>query len=219
MITISLDLQKSVDEITQMVLREFRIALNKAINSSLPNIKQRAGILVKNSVSLTPEFESLRNGKLRDSFGLKDPDYALIQILNKIEENVTVYFNSVMISGDELVGQLEVGLVKESYASLLGLPEASYQSGPYKVSWLEWLLLKGDSFIIAKYDVRHFNQPIDKSRTGNTLMVKTNKVYKVPPEYSGIQDDNFITRALTQQPEFEKMIGEIVEEEITRSLI
>lgn len=218
---ISIDIQDSTGDIVKKILREIQRRTNSAIKARIPRIQRRIGDLTKELIIHTPEFDSLLHGKLKNEFGLKDPQYALISILDKLSENVKISFSPLKIIHEELVGELSIEMVQAGYGDILGLPESKYQSGSNRIDWLEWLILKGDSIIIADYTIRYFQKPIDKSRTNNALMFKNKKgkSYRVPSEFSGTEENNFITRAFTENPDTERLIAEICEEEILASLI
>ena len=68
---------------------------------------------------------------------------------------------------------------------------------------MDWLLNQGDRIIVVNYSYNP-QLGIGRSRLGN--MVESGS-FRVPPQFSGTPDDNFITRAL---------IGRNQESEISR---
>jgi hypothetical protein len=63
-----------------------------------------------------------------------------------------------------------------------------------QLPWLKWLLFEGTSSIVKDYDVKF--GPNTKSRTGEAIMVQTNRSWRVPPEFAGTIADNWFTRAI-----------------------
>ena len=64
-----------------------------------------------------------------------------------------------------------------------------------KLDWLNWLLTRGDDIIVGDYS---FIQKPGIGRSGLGAMT-AGGVFRIPPEYSGTQDDNFITRTLLSE--------------------
>ena len=84
--------------------------------------------------------------------------------------------------------------------SSLSVGQVATLSG--NLPWLHWLLMRGGSPIIIGFRYKADGG----GRTGGGIMIPGG-VFRIPLEYSGTVDDNFITRALA---------GKEQEEEITR---
>lgn len=212
---ITLKIDDSLREIQYKILMEFASALNDAINRSLIPIKKRMGDLCKELVRATPEFQSIwSNDKLNYELGLSNPQHTLNAVLDALAEGVEVVFNPVVhIAGNKLAGSVQVILVKDKFTDILGISEAQYRSGRYNIPWLHWLLFEGDRVLLADYGI--LRGTFAHSRSGEAIMVKNNKRWSMPPEFSGTEDNNFITRAFTGRGDTEQLIGKILEEEIT----
>jgi hypothetical protein len=214
------NIKDSDDKIVKNILTQFKNALNKAISGSLPSIKKRIGELTKALIIATPEFDSIIRGQLRLDLGLIAPQYAMLQILDKLSQEIKITVTPMRIVGDELTGSMQIGIITDDYSNILNIPEAKYHSGQYEIAWLDWLLTKGNTAIIADYNVRYFQRPVNNSRTQTALMIKSKSggVWAIPTQFSGTADDNFITRAFAKNPDTERLIAEILEEEITLRL-
>ena len=79
-----------------------------------------------------------------------------------------------------------------------------YKSGD--LHWLDWLLKRGDNMIISNYQ---YNPQTGLGRSGLGNMVGGGS-FRVPPQFSGTVDDNFITRAFLGNNQ-EKEIFYIIE--------
>ena len=79
---------------------------------------------------------------------------------------------------------------------LLNKDFSSYDSNGNSVDWLNWLLLAGDTIVVADYEVIY--KRTRSSRSGRGLMIspEMTKGFRVRPEMSGVEDDNWITRSL-----------------------
>jgi hypothetical protein len=77
----------------------------------------------------------------------------------------------------------------------LSLPEGHtiYEDGD--LHWLQWMLIRGDETIIVGYEYNP-QTGLGRSKLGN---MKKGNSFRVPPQYAGTSDNNFITRALIGQ--------------------
>jgi hypothetical protein len=75
--------------------------------------------------------------------------------------------------------------------------------------WLDWLLNRGDQIIVVGYEYNP-QTGLGRSKLGN---MKTGGSFRVPPEFSGTQENNFVTRALigaSQEKEIAKILEKIL---------
>ena len=63
------------------------------------------------------------------------------------------------------------------------------------LDWLNWILTRGDEIIVSKF---RFEPESGRGRTGRGRMKKGGS-WRVSPQYAGTEDDNFITRALSDK--------------------
>lgn len=112
--------------------------------------------------------------------------------------------------------------IKADYSDALSLPEAAFRSkttrpGPrqgeeHDIEWLKWLLIEGRRYVVKNYI---FTEKLDsaKSRGGGLMIPKKGGGWRVPREYAGTIDDNFLTRAIDEYlDDLIKRLGEIVAE-------
>ena len=157
---------------------------------------------VAKTIEKSPEIQSLRSGELKIDFGLdSDPTD---QIVNTIANSVRVLINPVKFSKGSFVAGVEVLVQPTSFANLLSADFAEQEIRGGSIPWLEWLLTRGDSIIIADFGVEYQS---GRGRSGGGTMSSTVAPFKVNPRYSGTTDNNFITRALDRsQQELIKII-------------
>lgn len=193
------------------------IKINKALAGELNSRfkKQKEKLLntikgiVYNAIRSCPEIDSLSNGELKLDFGLTvDPSSAII---NAIVSSVEVIVTPFSANGGTISkGGITILIQPNDYQNLLGLSvsQQPIESGG-SLPWLEWLLLEGDSIIIANFGVEYSNEA--KGRAGPARMTSSNRPFRVNPNFSGTRDDNFITRALkTYFPQIEKAIAGVL---------
>ncbi len=144
-----------------------------------------------------PEAQSLESGDLMIRFGLSPSTTipALDMILNTLANSVKVKFTKFSLSGTRINGGLKIEAVRDDFKDIIGLPVSTITTtNGTNLPWLEWLLLEGDKIVVADYNVRYGNFP--SSRSGGGIMVESKGGFRVPPQYSGVIDNNWITRAI-----------------------
>jgi hypothetical protein len=198
----SLKFNKSENIIARQILTQ----LASRANSAFGRVAKSASLPIKDQVEGAildcPEINSLQGGKLLAELGLPSGIAATAPqaIARAVSSNVFLTPTPVKLIGDKLVGGLELGIMPETnWPSIWGISQASfkYYSRRYKKSvkldWLYWLLFMGDTIIVNNFEVEFGSF----GRTGMGRMTESDGAgWKISSNYSGTQDDNFITRAL-----------------------
>lgn len=178
----------------------------------------KVGSLVRQSLVESPEYTSILSGRLRTSFGIEDQKTALTEITEAVVSSI---FVEVILLGESV--DCTVNVLKDDFSEVLTLENASYTyqgraktlpsgrrllGGKIEIPWLEWLLFRGDSIIILDAQVANVG-PTSSSRTGVHVMIhpKSPRGFGVPPEYSGVKEDNWFIRTLL--PLQDEVIDEI----------
>ncbi len=183
----------------------------------------RSGIKIKN-LFRRKMFESITYRELSTSSFLVG-ELGLERSKEKIDAIIEQWvrsFKLTMLRGRGLgvKGGFRIQMVKANYAEVLRLPEAKQratstrkaQSNQTLLHWLDWLLLKGDTQIIKKFDVK-FGP--GTGRTGLAIMIGGEfRTWSVPPGFTGTKDDNFVTEVLNKM---ESDIIRIMLSEIARA--
>ena len=111
-------------------------------------------------------------------------------------------------------GKLSIGIQPLDFNNLLNLGGATILTEKGKqLDWLDWLLRSGNRIIIRDYDIEYGNYG-GRSRSGkDAIMVKKsgNAAWRMPAQYSGVDNDNFITRAFEGK---ESDISQIISKQI-----
>lgn len=192
---ITIKLLDSVGSIQKKVNKAIAEEANKILSQNKNTILRDAKSLAAGWISSQPEMLDLQSsvpGSLAGQFGLYpgQGQNSVISIVNSIKNSITVdlkRFND-NLSG----GGLEINFQPTNFINLLNLPQGfvNYEGG--KLHWLDWLLTKGDTVIVVSY---HYNAKTGIGRSGLGNMTKGGS-FRVPPQYSGVDSNNFITRAL-----------------------
>lgn len=202
------------------ILKAFRRELLNAFTLAAPEIKLGMEPIVVNAIQNTPEYRSIAdpNGQLLGELGLEQPGQKLNVILQTIVNSIQVKINRMNINSGTITGGLTVNIIRRTHNDILSLASATYVStsakGSFNIDWLKWLLTEGNSIIIVDHRVTFDPNDVRKgnSRTGLAVMKKPGR-WKVPTKYSGIIDDNFITRAFND-PIVENLILDLIRDKV-----
>lgn len=156
-------------------------------------------------IMMQPEMDSLAGGLLAGMFGLYQGTEAMV--VDSIRDSVmgAISVNFKTINNTLSKGGISINFQPATFANLLSLPTGHtvYEGGD--LHWLQWLLERGDSMIVVDY---HYSPASGMGRSGQGYMKKTG-MFRVPPQFSGTLNDNFVTRAL---------VGPAQEKEINRQI-
>lgn len=188
-------------------------ACAEELNSILPRhrykIMSTCRMLAGSWIMQQPEMDSLNGGILAGMFGLYKGTEAMVvaSIRDAVMGAVSVDFKTVRSTLSS--GGIDINFQPSTFMNLLSLPTGHtvYEGGD--LHWMQWLLERGDSMIIVNY---HYYPESGMGRSGQGYMKKTG-MFRVPPQFSGTLNNNFVTRALVgpeQQKELNKRIAMIL---------
>ena len=180
--------QQELEKKIQIVLEE---KLTSTLKSSTLIIEKKIKELARNLLVRSPEYQSLHDGLLKDVFGLDDPDIALHDINNKIQESLSVVYFPAKFIGGNITGGIYIKMIKSDLEDLLHLTNVHYTSkSGLDIEWFKWLITEGDSVIILK---QGFNYEASRGLTGVSSLEEGGG-FRVPPQFSGVINDNWITK-------------------------
>ena len=214
-LSLKLKLVESQSDISKKILDAIKAEINKIMISVVLVLQQNIKKSLEDKIKNSRTWQSLEEGKLRAEFGLPD-DIAtrLGEILEIWLRQIDVDYKTVT-GTTTLKGGITVGLLETDWNQVLSSDAAIIVTKYGTVlPWLEWLLIYGDKTIIQDYVV--IMKPTPQSRSGMAIMAQqVGGQWRVPPEFSGTPDNNFITEILEGMgPEIELMI----EKEFTNRL-
>jgi len=193
------------DNILKAMLPEVTSLMNKGmtkLKSNLPNI-------IKQAIINTPEYESLSGGKLKYEFGIANVDSKLASLINVWSTNIQYAYKAPSITAGRIRSSFSASMIKADFSDVLYADFAAVVDTlrGYTLPWLEWLLLEGNKTIVRNYQV--ILGPNRASRTGYALMKPANRSWKVPSEFSGTLNNNWITRAIdSAESNIQKLLDE-----------
>lgn len=178
------------DRINSAIADHINSVLRKRQSALLSKVKKAAGDWVRGQ----PEIQSLEAdgaGDLADQFGLPagTAGEAVDAIVTSVQNATEIEITRV---DRKLNGGLQLHFQPTHFADLLGLSLGHVkldESGD--LHWLKWLLESGHKIIVVDY---HFTAGSGKGRSKGGIMTRGG-AWRVPPQYAGTLDDNFITRA------------------------
>ncbi|NDB84435.1 MAG: hypothetical protein EB127_17290 [Alphaproteobacteria bacterium] len=180
--------------------------INGIITREQNRILNRIKALIPSWIESQPEIVSLRSSSplsLVGQFGISGDSNAIVSsIIGAIVDATSIKF--IKYSAN-LRGGLELQFQPATFGNLLGLSAGHtvFQGGD--LHWLDWLLLRGDNIIITNYQ---YNPATGLGRSGLGNMIGGG-AFRVPPEFAGTKDDNFITRAFLN-PEVETQLSDVL---------
>jgi hypothetical protein len=187
-----------------VIERRIRIVIadkiNIAANVAVKKVRPKIIDIVRNAVLGSPEVASLNGGQLQAELGAKNSeiDSVLNFLITRLSDTISldvIPFSA--FSGNIMRGHLRLRVFPKFLINeLIHYSEASFKTKKgVELPWVRWLLKLGDKIIVKNYTVNYTK--VRGSRTGLATMTKTKgRGWRVPPEFSGTENDNFITRAL-----------------------
>lgn len=192
--TIRLRLTESVSDITKKINTAISIELNKLIQSQTNNIVGDFKKLIPSWLYQQPEIIWMLDQSplsLSGYFGIVGDTSSIVNsIIGAVVNSLSFKFRPYSAN---LKGGFDIYIQPNNFSDLLSLSKGHtiYKGGD--LHWLDWLLLRGDEIIIANYQ---YNPQTGLGRSGLGNM-QEGGAFRIPPQYSGTKDNNFITRALT----------------------
>ena len=186
------------NEFDRGVLSEISKVLNHELKPRQEILRQRFSAELRKAIESSPEVEALLNGKLRFEFGFVagEEESYVNPMVDFASSRLTVKLHPINFLTGNTKLAFDVIYYDFDIESLLSVQNASYKSKGGPVDWLAWLTLNGDNIVVDTHSIVYgYNQKYAYSRSNLAIMRKSGKGYRVPPEYSGTEDDNFLTRA------------------------
>lgn len=203
--SISLQLIESNSVITKKIYQGLAKEINTLFNKKQKQLEKNLQNLARSTLAVSPEILSLQSGKLRADFGLtQDPS---TQIINSIVDTLKITIKPVTATANNIKGGISISIQPTDYSNLyaLGVSQQLIRGG--SLPWLKWLLEAGDSILIVDFGVEYGPY----GRTGQARMTENNRPFKVDSNYSGVAEDNFISRTFQRnENSFKQTIIQVI---------
>jgi len=173
-------------------------------------IATRTSELIREELMASSETNSILSGKLRAELGVADASSELESIFDAIAQKVKVSVKKTTSSSRGVSMHVKISAVPLDIDSIAGSLGTYTTKKGTQIPWFKWLTTLGDRVIVRDY-ITETGKP-RVSRTGDMIMVKGKSGWRVPPEFSGTEEDNFVTRATDKiLPKLGDFIRETVE--------
>jgi hypothetical protein len=183
--------------------RRIKSSINYKIDKVAKLTKSRSQAKIEEVIRLAilncQEVQSLNGEQLQFELGVTSDKVrnTVHFIIKRLIETMVIDIRPFSIFGNVMRGSITLKIFPNILVDeLINFPDASFiTSKTSNIEWLKWLLTLGDKIIVRQYFVDLVNST--NSRTGGAVMRKSKKMsWRVPPQFSGVQNNNFITRAL-----------------------
>jgi hypothetical protein len=224
----AIQITESVKSIEKKINNAIANHFNRAVPRALQPIDDAIVALTLDVYRDSATYHSLINGLLKYNFGLPSDAKARVEnILQTIVENLETSFYPFKVVGNEIRGKIRIQVLRTNFNDVLGLStstlniESTHTTGDVlnigeslELPWLQWLLIEGDTIIINDYDILY--KP-GAGRSGGAIMVpRDSRSWRVPPQFSGTIDNNWLTRTLVDGRRYLSGIAKIIEREINK---
>lgn len=198
-------LQSNIDisrQINKSLAEDIRRNLKKNENVAVSRVKYLIPFWIKEQPEITSILDEGIFGSLNAQFGFIQgtASEAVDAICFSVANAVQVEF----YVKDNLEGGITLNFQPNDFYNVLGIPQANIPALSGPLPWLHWLLTQGTATIISGYEYK----PDNSGRSGGGTMT-SGRAWRVPPQFSGTLENNFITRALQNR---EKELTSILEE-------
>jgi hypothetical protein len=216
------ELTESPKQFEGIILAAIASKLDNAFGKAYPKILEETKTLVHKTLSKSNVISELRDGRtLRGELGLTSglARSAAQTITEEVSGSVQAAYSTIELTSSGSKGGLSFYIQPEDLSNVLKIAQSqvSYYSKRYKkpvrLDWLDWLLVRGDSIIVAKF---HYEPSTGKGRSGLGEMKKEG-MFRMNSAWSGVQGNNFISRAITTT-EFQLDLTSIIEKQVGRYL-
>lgn len=192
----SLKLLENNSTISQEIAKALLPDVTKYFNSLVSRMKETIPNIVVDNIINQPEYSALISGNLQYELGITNPASRVSEIIATIRSGSIIGIKSPKVISNKISASIKLQMIQKDFSDLLSIGSSSFTTEKgSQIDWLRWLLLEGDSVIISNYNfILGANEA---SRTGGGIMRQLNGgSWRIPPEYAGNINNNWITRGL-----------------------
>lgn len=193
---INLKIIENNSTINKYILIALLPEVTNYMNNVMKYIKINLPEVVKNAIESSPEYQALSGGQLQFELGIPNINQKLTGLLNIWMSNIVYDYKAPTITNNKIISNFSASMIRVDFNDVIYSDYAIVKDAKgYSLPWLEWLLTEGNKILVPSHEVIFGPSPY--SRTGNAIMRKNkNRGWKVPAQYAGTLNDNWITRAL-----------------------
>ncbi len=208
-------------EIANKILTALAEVIGPHFSTAVDGIREDVSAVVKETISSSPEMQSLLGGTLQFDIGL--PPGQAVQVVDifaqAIAANVVVKYKNVKKSGRKLKGGITIEIQPLAYQNIPNIPLQWDLTSGQQADVKTLLLEAGDSILVFGYDIQY--GPFGRSggarmsRHADESWGMSAGVSRVPPSFSGTRSNNFISRALKNK-DFESKLSAVLVKRLSK---
>jgi hypothetical protein len=191
------------------LLDHFATQLTAAIRRNTETLRVKVGLAIAESAVVSPEYDSLVNGRLKHELGVINAAPILDAAIAAVVSGIRITPISIRRNGSSLAGGIRIEILRSDLTEISGVKGGEFVSeGGFDIPWLMWLTTGGDELLVMDY---HFETGFEaRSRTGDGIMVGGG-TWKVPDDFSGTPSDNWLSRSIIAAiPAIQQAIVEVL---------
>ncbi len=202
---------KTQSRLKEEIVESLRLKIKTKLQSLPFLVRQYLQDLLRESIQKCELYQAVQNNQpIYFELGTIHSPVVLDELILVLQDSVSTGSLLVRKYTTGINIRLGVVAVNNSFNDVLNIPGASYVSINQKgnktdIPWMEWLLTSPP--FIEEYGVVFKISP--RSRTGGALMepitIGRTTSWALPVEFQGTQEDNFITRAISDNRVSQKL--------------
>lgn len=194
-------------------------SLNNFIPRNLNAIKYDIQAILPMVLKSSDVYKEITQGNLGAEIGIPagEETARMDEIIDILSQQVEVQYRRMRMTGSGFFGGLLFYIFEDDFNKVLASSASTIQTDKKQdLPWMEWLLKDGDKIIIKEYEVDFRNSKA--SRSGKAIMIPTSGgFWKVPAQFAGVANNNWISRAITDNLQLvSDQIGIIVNKYLAR---
>ena len=214
----SVSLVESQKQVENLILEELAKLIKPIFDQAIQPIQEDLKKIVHTAIIKSEEMQSLSGGILQYDLGLFSGQAAnaVLVVAQSVSESIIVTSKPIVFNKKGAGGGMVIEIQPSSFDNITKLPTPWNTDVGSRVSVNDLLLTYGDGFVIFDYDIE-YGTNLPGSRSGGAIMLEhegsawgiSSGLSRVPPHYSGVANNNFITRTLDNlkmQSEVERII-------------
>tara|TARA_Y100000004_G_C8821874_1_gene372273 strand:- start:81 stop:710 length:630 start_codon:yes stop_codon:yes gene_type:complete len=195
--TVGLQLTQNAIQFEKLVLNALADELNsfftKRVQRAMDPVRQAVRAALRKSNTI---IELSSGAKLRGALGIPSGQDPTTSIIEAVANSAMIIPKPIKVQQKSFSGGFSINVQPENFSNLLNQSFGSVTTKKAaKLPWLNWLLTRGSSIIVADYGVKY--SP-GSGRSGHAKMQLKGTPFSIDPVHSGTIANNFVSRALEE---------------------
>jgi hypothetical protein len=180
-----------------MVMKAMLKHINRNIKGIIRDMKTTVQEAIAIGLKKSPIYKELIGGKLGYELGFRkgSAQRHVDGIIEQLSKQFIIDFKDFKFNGISIDGGFDIYAIESDFSEVLNNKYAEIKIKGGSLPWLKWLLVEGDKIIVSTHKVVFIDTK--RSRSGHAIMVEggIRPFWRIPPEWSGVIDNNWITKA------------------------